>query len=156
MQTARDLFTQATQDYVVAMQNSPAVNMADMNARFSGAVNLRRLEATSFVIVGVGGIGSWVVKALVGMGATDITVIDDDVVEIHNVGAQNYDLVDIGKPKVIATQEAMMRFRGVYVNAIRARIDHPQEIATHFGGVPDVLITAVDNMEFRNRLGRFR
>lgn len=154
MNAAQATFLHATEEYILAMRNDPAVNMEETNLRFSTAMNVRKFKNTSFCVLGVGGIGTWVVRALVGMGAEDVTIIDNDVVEIHNVGPQAYDLTDIGKPKVKAMQDAMLRFRGIRINALQARVDDWSHLRDLFGGVPDVFITAVDNMGVRNRLGR--
>lgn len=122
------------------------------NTRFSTAIKLGRFKSTKFCVLGAGGIGTWVVRSLVGMGALDLTVIDDDVVEIHNIGPQAYELPDLGKPKVLAMQQAMLRFRGVKIKAEQFRVSDIYEIRELCNGTPDVLITAVDNMGIRNEL----
>lgn len=56
----------------------------------------------SIAVVGAGGIGSWTALALMRLGCQDVTVIDFDVVEEHNVGSQLYTEKDVGTNKVKA------------------------------------------------------
>ena len=54
------------------------------------------------VIVGLGAIGSRVFEALASTGLTNITCIDFDVVESHNLANQLFLKSDIGRSKVLA------------------------------------------------------
>jgi molybdopterin/thiamine biosynthesis adenylyltransferase len=56
-------------------------------------------------VIGAGGIGSWVTFALAKMGFENITVFDDDLVDIVNVGNQLYGFNDVGQFKVHALRE---------------------------------------------------
>lgn len=53
-------------------------------------------------IIGAGATGSRVFEALVCLGLTNITVVDYDVVEPHNLANQLYEMADVGQPKVDA------------------------------------------------------
>jgi len=53
-----------------------------------GGFGQRRLKETSVVVVGAGGIGSAVIPALAGAGIGQLTIIDDDVVELGNLHRQ--------------------------------------------------------------------
>lgn len=53
-------------------------------------------------IIGAGATGSHVFAALVGLGVTNISVYDYDVVEEHNLANQIYMGADVGLPKVEA------------------------------------------------------
>ena len=53
-----------------------------------GGVGQRRLRDASVAVVGAGGIGSAVIPALAGAGVGQITIIDDDVVELGNLHRQ--------------------------------------------------------------------
>ena len=53
-----------------------------------GGVGQRKLKAAKVAVVGAGGIGSAVIPALAGAGVGQITIIDDDVVEIGNLHRQ--------------------------------------------------------------------
>jgi len=54
------------------------------------------------MIIGAGGIGSFLVSFLDRIGLYDITIYDDDLVENKNLTYQNYGLIDVGDKKVDA------------------------------------------------------
>jgi adenylyltransferase/sulfurtransferase len=53
-----------------------------------GGVGQRRLKEAKLAIIGAGGIGSAVLPALAGAGVGQLTIIDDDVVELANLHRQ--------------------------------------------------------------------
>ena len=68
-----------------------------------GAVGQARLAAASAIIVGVGGLGSFVASILAKAGIGHLTLVDFDVVEATNLHRQNgYTEADIGQPKLAA------------------------------------------------------
>ena len=69
--------------------------------RLYGTAALPRLHAAQVCVVGVGGVGSWVVEALARSGVGALTLIDLDDVCITNVNRQLPALDgNIGRPKV--------------------------------------------------------
>lgn len=74
--------------------------------RLYGTAALPRLQAAHVCVVGVGGVGSWVVEGLARSGIGAITMIDLDDVCITNVNRQ-LPAVDgnIGRPKAAALAE---------------------------------------------------
>jgi tRNA A37 threonylcarbamoyladenosine dehydratase len=71
--------------------------------RLFGAAALPRLHAAHVAVVGVGGVGSWVVEGLARSGIGAITMIDLDDVCVTNVNRQLPALDgNIGRPKVAA------------------------------------------------------
>ena len=74
--------------------------------RLYGAAALPRLHAAQVAVVGVGGVGSWVVEALARSGVGALTLIDLDDVCITNVNRQLPALDgNIGRTKVAALTE---------------------------------------------------
>lgn len=74
--------------------------------RLYGAPALPRLRAAHVCVVGVGGVGSWVVEGLARSGVGAITLIDLDDVCLTNVNRQLPALDgNIGRPKVAALAE---------------------------------------------------
>lgn len=67
---------------------------ADLERRFGGLRRLHgdaaylRLRAARFVVVGLGGVGSWAVEALARSGAAELTLIDLDQVAESNINRQ--------------------------------------------------------------------
>ncbi len=53
-----------------------------------GGVGQRKLKEARIAVVGAGGIGSAVIPALAGAGVGQLTIIDDDVVELGNLHRQ--------------------------------------------------------------------
>src|SRR3954463_16301880 len=71
--------------------------------RLYGKAALPRLHAAHVCVVGVGGVGSWVVEGLVRSGIGAITMVDLDDVCLTNVNRQLPALDgNIGCPKVTA------------------------------------------------------
>ena len=69
-------------------------------------------DANKFVlnIIGVGATGSWIAMLAARMGWHKFRVWDLDIVESHNLPNQIYTHDDIGKKKVIALKEQLLRF----------------------------------------------
>jgi tRNA threonylcarbamoyladenosine dehydratase len=67
---------------------------ADLERRFGGLRRLHgdaaylRLRTARFVVVGLGGVGSWAVEALARSGAAELTLIDLDQVSESNINRQ--------------------------------------------------------------------
>lgn len=53
-----------------------------------GGVGQRKLKSASVAVIGAGGIGSAVIPALAGAGVGQLTIIDEDVVELGNLHRQ--------------------------------------------------------------------
>lgn len=76
-------------------------------ARLYGQTALERLSTSHFLVVGIGGVGTWVAEALARTGVGTLTLIDMDEVCITNTNRQLHALADtIGHSKVeeIATR----------------------------------------------------
>ncbi|MEP6671455.1 MAG: tRNA threonylcarbamoyladenosine dehydratase [Chthoniobacter sp.] len=77
-------------------------------ARLYGRVGLERLRAAQVCVIGVGGVGSWVVEALARSGVGSLTMIDLDDVCVTNVNRQLPALDgQIGRPKIDVLAERM-------------------------------------------------
>lgn len=75
-------------------------------ARLYGQSGLTRFRAAHVCVVGVGGVGSWVVEALARSAVGRITMIDLDNLAESNVNRQIHALTDtLGKAKVTALAE---------------------------------------------------
>lgn len=105
-----------------------------------GIINQSDLTHSKFSVIGVGGIGSAVTLTLAKMGARDISVYDDDVLEEHNISNQTYPYSAVGKSKVDAMADMIMYMEGF-------PIDPNQEKYT--GCNSPFVICGVDSMEAR-------
>lgn len=74
--------------------------------RLYGREGLERLASAHVAVVGVGGVGSWTVEALVRSGVGRLTLIDMDDVCITNINRQLPALSNtVGRPKVSVLAE---------------------------------------------------
>lgn len=79
-------------------------------ARVYGDAGLARLIQSHVCVVGVGGVGSWVVESLARSGVGCITMIDMDIVAESNINRQLLALTEtIGRDKVIVLQERIQQ-----------------------------------------------
>jgi len=98
---------------VSLMENE--TGLESLTARFAGIgriygeEGLIRLSQSHVAVVGVGGVGSWVVESLARTGVGEITMIDPDDICISNVNRQLPALSNtIGRPKVDVLKERLL------------------------------------------------
>lgn len=98
-------------------------------------------------VIGVGGIGSAVALLLVKLGVDNLHLWDDDMVEAKNVPGQVlYGASDVGRPKVLAAQEALERFgTEVEVTVHRERVTSKTELQ-------GIVIVCVDSIDSRKEI----
>lgn len=74
-----------------------------------GEEGLQKLKDTKVAVFGVGGVGGYVVEALVRSGVGSFVLIDNDEVSVSNLNRQIIATVDtIGKPKVEVMRERIL------------------------------------------------
>ncbi len=66
---------------------------------------------SGLTIVGCGGVGSWTAFKFAISGVKTIVLIDDDIVEPHNLNRTPFWMVHIGKPKVTSLAEIIAMSR---------------------------------------------
>ena len=117
-------------------------------SRQEGLVPRERLDGLAISVIGVGAIGRQVALQLASLGAGQITLVDFDEVEEVNITTQGYWWEDMGKPKVLATAQAISRIdSGIEVSQINAR---------YRPGLPvdDVIFCCVDSISARSAIWR--
>jgi len=72
----------------------------------------------SATIVGVGGIGAWMALNLSLTGVKKIILIDNDIIEEHNLNRTPFTLSQVGLPKVEALTELIIERRGIQCEVI--------------------------------------
>lgn len=99
---------------------------------------------TPIAVIGVWGIWSTTVMALAMMWFQNVTLIDDDTIEIHNTASQWYWLHQIGKTKVeaMAEQVKLYYWLDYIANVSRDIWDQNAE----------VILSCVDDMDVRKRI----
>ena len=114
-----------------------------------GGVGQRKLKAASVAVIGAGGIGSAVIPALAGAGVGQLTIIDDDVVELGNLHRQPlFRERDAGYSKADLALQFVQRLNHfVKASPIQARIG-PETAGDLLAG-HDLVIDGSDNFATR-------
>jgi len=104
-----------------------------------------KLREAKVVILGCGGLGSWAACGLVCAGIGDVTLIDDDTVELSNLNRQLlFKESDIGTPKVEAAALALSRYDSTLrVTPVRRRVESAEDVAELIDGA-DLLVATAD------------
>ncbi len=118
--------------------------------RFKNQTSILNWERQpNILIVWVGWVWSMTALVLAKMWLKNITIIDWDEVEDHNVASQFYKESQMWVSKVEALKENVLEFTWVEVTAIHWRWDKDTNIES------DIVICAVDNMDVRAEIVEF-
>lgn len=98
------------------------------------------------LIVGAGGIGSYTAECLAKLWLSNITVVDFDEVENHNIASQNYWPSQKWMLKVEALRDNILFKTWVEINVINGK--YTPAMAEDI----DIVIMAVDNMDVRKEI----
>jgi len=104
------------------------------------------LSTTPIAVVGAGSLGSWVVLGLAKLGFSNITVYDDDKVELHNVPNQVFGVDDQDSYKVNALAMRVVNLTGVPITPIVHRFERQ--------AVTPIMIVTPDNMATRLQVAK--
>lgn len=137
-----------------------SVNDIDVDRRFGGIARLygdaalARFRAAHVCVVGVGGVGSWVVEALARSAIGRITMIDLDNVAESNVNRQIHALTDtLGKAKVTALAERIAQINPYcQVTEIEDFVSADNLDQMIGSGHYDYVIDAIDNVRAKTAL----
>jgi tRNA A37 threonylcarbamoyladenosine dehydratase len=78
-------------------------------ARLYGVEELQKIQQAHICVIGVGGVGSWVVEALARSGVQQLTLIDGDDISRSNVNRQCHTLEStIGKMKTEVMKQRVL------------------------------------------------
>ncbi|MFI6172490.1 HesA/MoeB/ThiF family protein [Nocardia sp. NPDC051052] len=91
---------------------------------------LARLRGSSVLLVGLGGMASWVTYNLLCCAIGRFTLLDGDVVEASNLNRSIlYTEQDIGRPKVLAAADRMRAFAPrTEIRAVQAYVTGPDDL----------------------------
>lgn len=119
-------------------------------ARLYGEAGAERLRAAHIAVVGIGGVGSWVVEALARCAVGRLTLIDLDMVAESNTNRQLHALGDeYGKAKVDAMAE---RVKAINPEAEVTCIEDfvtPDNVGELLAGPFDMVVDAIDQMRVK-------
>lgn len=115
-------------------------------ARLYGKSALGALSRAHFVIVGIGGVGSWAAESLVRTGLGTITLIDLDDICITNTNRQIHTLTDtIGHPKTTILAERLKAINPELVVHVVDDFVEPENVTELISPEPQVVIDAMDS-----------
>jgi Dinucleotide-utilizing enzymes involved in molybdopterin and thiamine biosynthesis family 2 len=114
-----------------------------------GGAGQLRLQAARIAVVGAGGIGSGAIPALIGSGVGQLTIIDDDRVELSNLQRQPiYGSDQVGERKVdLAARFIGKRNPHVECRTVADRIEADNADAILSGH--DLILDGTDNFATR-------
>jgi len=121
--------------------------------RVYGKQNRIRLANAHVCVVGIGGVGSWVVEALVRSGIGQLTIIDPDDIAASNINRQIHaDTSTVERSKVEVMRE---RVELINPECVCHAIDDmlvPKNIETYIGDHFDYVVDAMDSILFKAAL----
>lgn len=112
-----------------------------------GKEAIEMLKASHIAVFGIGGVGSFVVEALVRSGVGAIDIIDSDIVSESNINRQLYALhSSIGKYKVDVAEERILDINPD-VNVKKYKTFFTRENANDFDFIKyDYIVDAIDTV----------
>lgn len=119
-----------------------------------GIEGQQRLLDSHALIVGAGGLGSPVALYLASAGVGQITLVDDDTVDLTNLQRQiMHTEARVGQPKVASAEAAIRALNpGVRVRTVAQRADEAQ--LTELAAAADIVLDCTDNFATRQALNR--
>lgn len=128
------------------------------NYAFLGEEGMEKLKSQYVVVVGAGGVGSWVVTMLARSGATRIRVIDFDQVSLSSLNRHSCaTLKDVGTSKVGCLKQHITQIAPwCQIEAIN-RLWHKDsaEELIFSGGQPTIVVDCIDNIDTKVDLLEF-
>lgn len=123
--------------------NSPTLLVDESTTRFSGAEWFNEIQKARIIVAGIGGIGSNVAFQLARMIPANLTLYDDDNVEMVNMAGQLFSSNNIGEAKVNAIANMIYDYTSMkQVLAIKDKFTSDKEPG-------DIMICGFDNMRAR-------
>ena len=119
-----------------------------------GIEGQQRLLDSHALIVGAGGLGSPVALYLASAGVGQITLVDDDTVDLTNLQRQiMHTEARVGQPKVASAEAAIGALNpAVRVRTVAQRADEAQ--LTGLAAAADIVLDCTDNFATRQALNR--
>jgi tRNA A37 threonylcarbamoyladenosine dehydratase len=123
-------------------------------ARIYGAGGLARLQAAHVAVIGLGGVGSWIVEALARSGVGQLTLIDLDHVAESNINRQLHALDStIGASKASAMAVRIADINPLCVVEAIEDFVEPDNLAVRVpAGRFDFIVDAIDHVRAKTAL----
>jgi len=124
------------------------------NIALLGQEGFEILRDMRILIVGLGGLGSFVAQELVRLGAQNLILVDNDRVDRTNLNRQIlYEPADVGKSKVLVAAKKLRKISPtVNIEAFDTRLSRAN--GSFLVNKADVVIDCSDNIETKKLLNR--
>lgn len=120
------------------------------NYAFLGEEGMEKIKNQYVVVVGAGGVGSWVVTMLLRSGVQKIRIIDFDQVSLSSLNRHSCaTLKDVGTPKVLCLKNHMLEVAPwCEIDAINELWElKDAERLLFSNGRPDLVVDCIDNID---------
>ena len=124
-------------------------------------LNLKLFKKKHFILVGLGGVGSNCAELLIRSGCVNLTLIDADIIEIHNLGRQNYSYKQINSFKSVALRENLLRINSKInletINEFLSLKNYENVLLKIIKGIEKeaIILDCTDNLDTRNLINSF-
>lgn len=115
-----------------------------------GEEKLKEIERKKILLIGVGGVGSYALEALIRNGFYDITIVDFDTIDLSNLNRQLItDSTNIGKYKVDeAKKRALLINPNINIQAINEKLNR-ENLRNLLNQNFDYIIDACDTLDVK-------
>lgn len=115
-----------------------------------GEEKLKEIERKKILLIGVGGVGSYALEALIRNGFYDITIVDFDTIDLSNLNRQLItDSTNIGKYKVDeAKKRALLINPNINIQAINKKLNK-ENLRNLLNQNFDYIIDACDTLDVK-------
>ncbi len=121
--------------------------------RLFGAAAMTRLRGAHVCVIGIGGVGSWVVEALARTGIGALTIVDADDVCVTNINRQLPALTGtVGRPKVSVMAERVRQISPSCRVEAKAEFYTKANSAELLAPPFDFVVDCVDRMSIKSHL----
>lgn len=115
-----------------------------------GEEKLKEIERKKILLIGVGGVGSYALEALIRNGFFDITIVDFDIIDLSNLNRQLMtDSTNIGKYKVDeAKKRALLINPNINIQTINEKLNK-ENLRNLLNQNFDYIIDACDTLDVK-------
>lgn len=133
------------------MSPNQQVSFGDVLTKYLKPEDLAKIRSLKVGIAGAGGLGSNCAMSLVRSGFSQLVIVDFDLVEASNLNRQFYFLDQIGRPKVEALKENLMRINPeLQIEAVQEKLE--TERMREIFAYCDAVVEAFDNPIYKRKL----
>lgn len=116
--------------------------------------DLDKIQHKTIVVIGLGGVGSYVVESLARLGIRHLILVDGDTIDISNINRQLFALHStIGRPKVEIAKERVFDISPSIQVDVHYKTLLKEDVASLLDGV-DYVVDACDTVEVKKEIIR--